>query len=140
MSGSNVNKLLDIFTAYIHKHGGQPPFSSCAELYNLIDSVRVGDIRWESSGVTYSGDQPDSSIPWMDDVYNVWMRDPDSTISQIIGSTDYINLMDFVPYRKFDTETNMHRWQDFMSGDWAWEEAVRLHFLRTDMLWLLKFG
>ena len=66
MPGSNVNKLLDIFTAYIHKHGGQPPFSSCAELYNLIDNVHVGDIRWESFSVTYSGDRLPLQFPgWM---------------------------------------------------------------------------
>ena len=126
MSGSNVNKLLDIFAAYLHKHGGWPPFSSCAELYDIIDSVQVGDIGWECFGVKYSGDWSDHLVPWMQDVYDVWMRDPDSAVSQIIGSVDYTNLMDFVPYREYDAETNTCHWKDFMSGDWAWEEEVGL--------------
>ena len=108
MSGSNVNKLLNIFAAYLHKHGGRPPFSSCAELYDIIDSVQVGNIGWECFGVKYSGDQSDHPVPWMQDVYDVWMHDPDSAVLQIIGSTDYTNLMDFVPYREYDTETNMY--------------------------------
>ncbi|KAN0078151.1 hypothetical protein V8E55_010208 [Tylopilus felleus] len=79
MSASNVTKLLHIFTAYLQKHGERPPFTSCEELYSVIDDI--------------------------------------------IGNVDFENLMDFVPYREYDTETNTRRWRDFMSSDWAWEEA-----------------
>ena len=124
MSASNVTKLLHIFTVYLQKHGERPPFTSCEELYSIIDDVEVGDISWECFGIKYSGDRPDPLAPWMDDVYDVWMRDPETAISQIIGNADFENLMDFVPYREYDTETNTWCWQDFMSSDWAWEEAV----------------
>ncbi|KAN0080179.1 hypothetical protein V8E55_009745 [Tylopilus felleus] len=127
MSASNVTKLLYIFTVYLQKHGERPPFTSCEELYSVIDDVEVGDISWECFGVKYSGDQPDPPAPWMDDVYDVWMRDPETAISQIIGNTDFENLMDFVPYWEYNTETNTQCWRDFMSSDWAWEEVVRLY-------------
>ena len=126
MSASNINKLLDIFTAYLQKHDDHPPFSSCKELYNVIDNVQVGNISWECFGVKYSGNRPDPPVPWMDDIYNVWMCDSDSAISQIIGNADFDNLLDFVPFREYDTETNTWCWQNFMLGDWAWEEAVQL--------------
>jgi hypothetical protein len=102
-----------------------------AELYNIIDSVQVGDIGWECFGVKYSGNRLDHLVPWMQDVYDIWMSDPDSAISQIIGSADYTNLMDFVPYREYDAATNTCHWKDFMSGDWAWEEAVGLSVYYT---------
>jgi Plavaka transposase len=124
MSSSNVNKLLDIFLAYLHKHGDRPPFSSCAKLYNVIDSMQVGDIAWDCFGVKYTGDRTENPAPWMDDVYDVWMHDPECAIMQIIGNTDFKGVMDYVPYREYDTATDTRRWQDFMSGDWAWEEAV----------------
>lgn len=125
MSSYNVNKLLDIFSAYLHKHGDRPPFSTCAELYRVIDSAQVGDVPWDCFGVKYSGDETDNPAPWMDDVYDVWMRDPESALSQIIGNADFKDAMDYAPYsREYDTATDTRHWQDFMSGDWAWDEAV----------------
>lgn len=124
MSGGHVNKLLDIFSAYLQKYKGRPPFSNCAELYNVIDSTQVGDISWENFGVKYSGEQPDIPFPWMEDIYDVWMRDPESAVAQIISDPDFAQLMDLIPYREYETATNARCWQDFMSGDWAWEEAV----------------
>lgn len=131
MSAGNVNKLLDIFSAYLQKHADQPPFSTSADLYNTIDSAHVGDIAWECFGVKYCGDRMENPSPWMDDVYDVWMRDPETAITQIIGDADFKDAMDFVPYREYDTATNSRRWQDFMSGDWAWEEAVSPVILQT---------
>lgn len=126
MSAANVNKLLDIFSAFLQKHDDQPPFASCAELYNLINSTQVGDITWESFGVKYNGDQTDNPSPWMDDVYDVWMQDPEHAITDILGNADFTKLMDLMPYREYDTATDARRWQDFMSGDWAWDEAVSI--------------
>ncbi|KAF8123085.1 hypothetical protein EV363DRAFT_1404165 [Boletus edulis] len=123
MSATHVNKLLDIFTTYMHLNGGQPPFSNCSDLYDLIDRTRVGDIAWENFGIKYSGECPDHPLPWMDDVYDVWMRDPESVIGQIIDNPGFTRLMDLTPFREFETASNDRRWQDFMSGDWAWEEA-----------------
>lgn len=124
MSAGNINRLLDIFTSYLHKHGGHTPFGSCAELYATIDRLQVGDIGWESFGVTYSGNQTDHPAPWMSDVYDIWMRDPETAITQIVGNTDFQGLLDLVPYREYESATNARRWQDFMSGNWAWKEAV----------------
>jgi hypothetical protein len=33
--------------------------------------------------------------------------------------------MDYVLYCKFDVKTQRWQWRDFMSGDWAWMQAVR---------------
>lgn len=131
MSGGNINKLLDIFAAYLCKYDGWPPYSSCAELYSVIDSLQVSAIGWESFGVRYSGERTDHPALWMNDVYDVWMRDPEVTITQILGNIDFKNLMDLVPYREYDSEENTRCWKDFMSGNWAWEEAVCscLHYM-----------
>jgi hypothetical protein len=44
MSGSNANKFLNIFAAYLHKHGSRPPFSSCAVLQTHINFPRFSPI------------------------------------------------------------------------------------------------
>jgi len=37
--------------------------------------------------------------------------------------------MDYVLYREYDAADDQRRWKDFMSGDWAWEEAVLVFLL-----------
>lgn len=136
MSNGNINKLLDIFTACLNQHGDQPPFSNSAELHCVIDGLQVGEARWESFGVKYCGDRTENPAPWMDDVYDVWMRDPESVITQLLGNADFKNLLDLVPYREYESATNSRRWQDFLSSDWAWEEAVSkwsvMHITNTE--------
>ena len=124
MAGTHINKLMDIFSAFLRKHDDRPSFARAAEMYAIIDSIRVGEVKWDSFGIQYTGEKPEVPAPWMDEVYNVWMRDPESCIGQIIGNPDFASLMDYMPYREYVTETNMRRWQDFMSGNWAWQEAV----------------
>ena len=133
MSTGKINRLLDIFAAYLLKleHGARPLFSSCAKLYSVIDHLQVGDISWNSFGVTYNGDRTDHPAPWMDDVYDVWMRDPETAITQIVSNADFKSLLDVVPYREYESATNARRWQDFMSGNWAWEEAVSSHLINV---------
>ena len=100
--------------------------------------MQVGDIGWESFGVVYSGDRTDCPAPWMDDVYDVWMRDPEAVIAEIVGDGHFQKLMDFIPYREYDSATNTHRWRDFMSGDWAWDEAVRTCLILYSSSMLLR--
>ena len=67
----------------------------------------------------------------MDDVYDVWMRDPETAITQIVSNADFKSLLDVVPYREYESATNARRWQDFMSGNWAWEEVVSSHLINV---------
>ena len=124
MAGTHINKLMDIFSAFLKKHDDRLPFTSAAKMYAIIDSIRVGEVKWDCFGIQYTGEKPKVPAPWMDEVYDVWMQDPESCIGQIIGNPDFASLMDYKPYREYVTETNTCRWQDFMSGNWAWQEAV----------------
>ena len=44
--------------------------------------------------------------------------------SHILDNTDFKTIMDLVLYREYNLAENTQHWKDFMSGDWAWEEAV----------------
>lgn len=44
----------------------------------------------------------------------------------MLANPDYAKEFDYRPYREFSTDDDERQWKDFMSGDWAWDQAVRL--------------
>ena len=103
----------------------QPLFTSSQELYALIDSIKQGDVPWNSFSVTYDGARPPDSMPqppWMDDKYEVWFRDPLQVLKNQITNPDFKDMMDFSPKRVY--HKGKRQYSDLMSGNWAWEQAV----------------
>lgn len=50
-----------------------PPFANHNDLYNLIDSISVGEVPWQCCSVSYSGPKPAENVPsWMEAEYTVW--------------------------------------------------------------------
>jgi hypothetical protein len=41
----------------------------------------------------------------------------------MLANPDFNNEMDFAPYQEFDIDDEQ-QFEDFMSGDWAWQQAV----------------
>ena len=148
MPANQIDTLLEIWGASLLELGGNPLFTNHTDLYHVIDSMSAGDVKWENFKVTYKRkqDRQDESdelvevvelaaqdgqdgqdepeAPWMSDVYDVWYRDPRQVVHNLLGRTDIKDEMDFVPYREFDATNDQRRWEDFMSGDWAWDEVV----------------
>ena len=60
-------------------------------------------------------------------MYDVWFRDPCLVVKNMIDNPDYGNQFDSAPTRTFDSEGH-RQYQDFMTGDWVWEEAVCFHY------------
>lgn len=74
----------------------------------------------------YSGDRPsgpDTPL-WMREKHEVWFRDPREIMHGILGNPEFSGSIDYIPYRDFINRKR--RWSEFMSGDWAWHQAVRL--------------
>jgi hypothetical protein len=125
MSAGDINTLLDLWAATLLKSGDKPPFADCRDLYKTIDSTPIGDVKWESFSVQYTGEKPQCNTPpWMVESYNVWYRNPHEVIRNMLANPDYATEMDYRPYREYSTDDDERQWQDFMSGDWAWNQAV----------------
>ncbi|KAI6153199.1 hypothetical protein BKA82DRAFT_34261 [Pisolithus tinctorius] len=134
MSAKKLDTLLEIWAAALLALGGDPLFNNHAELYHVIDSTCVSEVPWEDFTIWYTAEVRDEeTAPWMFDNYDVWYRDPQKVIHNILASSDLAAKMDYVPYREYDTTNNERCWQDFMSGNWAWEEVDRIihEFLMT---------
>lgn len=126
MSAANIDHLFNLWGASAASHGGAPPFQNHTDLYNTIDSTPLGDVEWESFTLKYDGVRPAGHVPsWMDTGYDVWFRDPRQLIHNIISNPDFNNEFDNAPYQEHDNNGS-RRYQDFMSGNWAWKQAVSL--------------
>jgi hypothetical protein len=132
MSAGNINILLDLWAASLLKHEEPPPFASATDMYETIDSTPLGDIPWQSFSVTYDSESDggapslDSAPQWMSTDYEVWFRDPRLVVRNMLDNPDYNGSFDTAPIREFDNSDH-RQYQNFMSGDWAWDEAVRVH-------------
>ena len=97
-------------------------------MYRAIDNIDLGDVKWSNFTVHYTGARPPTDVPsWMDDRYEVYFRDPLEVVHNMLANPEFSSTLDYCPYREYETETNERRWSDFMSGDWAWNQAVGCH-------------
>ncbi|KAJ3006600.1 hypothetical protein NUW54_g3876 [Trametes sanguinea] len=124
MPASNVKSLLQLWAVGLVEHGGRPPFASVANMYNAINCTLLGDARWQSFELQYSGDLPDSSVTpsWMNASYSVFYQDPLAILHNMLGNPDFKDNIDYAPYREVD-HNSARRLENFMLGEWAWRQA-----------------
>ncbi|KAG1737952.1 hypothetical protein EDB19DRAFT_1984357 [Suillus lakei] len=108
----SIDQLLNIWAASLVQAGSKfTLFSDHHDLYKTIDNTPLGDVKWQSFSVKYTGTIPDEgALPWMEDSHDVWFHDPHD--------------MNLQPYREFATENDERQWKDFMSGDWSWADKI----------------
>ncbi|OAX31653.1 hypothetical protein K503DRAFT_727701 [Rhizopogon vinicolor AM-OR11-026] len=126
MSAGNIDKLLHLWGITLAVHGDDPPFADHRDLYNVIDSTLTGELPWESFRLEYAGDRSEGEAPWMNKEYDVFYRDPREVVRNMLGNPDFKDELDFTPYREWEERpdgSHNRRWRDFMSGDWAWDQA-----------------
>ncbi|KAG1733920.1 uncharacterized protein EDB91DRAFT_1238517 [Suillus paluster] len=104
-----IDHLLNLWATTLLKSGGSPPFADHKDLYATIDSIALGNVKWEGFSCTYTGEKPDGYPPWMDRTY-------DEVVLNMLVNLAYANEMDYRPYYEWQL-------QDFMSADWVWNQA-----------------
>ena len=122
MSGGDIDTLMKLWS----ESGATAPFQNHGDLYDRIDASTVGEAPWDSFSVSYDGPpvEPGHETPdWMLQEYEAWFRDPVQLIRNLVANPDFADEFDYTPYHEYDHQ-GTHRFQDFMSGDWAWREAV----------------
>lgn len=127
MSAGNINILLEHWARSLAIHDDSAPFSNCKDLYNTIDATR-GGVSWQSFTLSArSGIQPENNVPqWMTESYTVWYRDPRLLFRNMLENSDFVNNFDHAPFREWD-DKGYRRFENFMSGDWAWKQAVSVY-------------
>ncbi|KAI5981089.1 hypothetical protein EDC04DRAFT_2875105 [Pisolithus marmoratus] len=150
MLAKKINTLLDFWAALLLLLGGTPLFANRKDLYCMIDHTSVGTVQWENFKIQHKHDvqhAPDEQneqdeqgklieledgqdgldrleAPWMFDTYDVWYRDPCQVVHNLLVCADIKDEMDFMPYQEFNGANEQRCWENFMSGDWAWNDAI----------------
>jgi hypothetical protein len=123
MSAGKVDKLLEILAALYLECA--PSFADHRDLYERIDGIKQGDIAWDSFSVKYNRALLQSNtprFPWMDQEFEVWFCNPLLILENQIHNPDFKDEMDYAPQQIY--YKGKHCYQNLMSGNWAWEQAV----------------
>lgn len=124
MSSADINLLLSLWSASLAPHNDTPPFTKHNTMYKTIDCTPLGDVPWESFSLEYNEELSEGeALPWMTAEHEVWFRDPRELVENLVSNPDFADEFDYSPLQEYDVDGN-HRFQDFMSGDWAWQQAV----------------
>ncbi|KAL0946796.1 hypothetical protein HGRIS_012969 [Hohenbuehelia grisea] len=122
MSASNQDELFEILNIMMDKHDDQSPFSSAKDLYTTIDAATVGDALWQCFTTSFVGPLGANPPSWKLKEYEVWYRDPDVVLQNMLDNPDYASEFDYSPYIQID-ENGDRRWSDFSSSNFAWRHS-----------------
>lgn len=125
MSAGDINVLFFLWRQTLANTGEEFPFSNARDMYETIDSTPLGDVPWQSFSLKYTGVLPpgDNNPSWMTAEYDIWFRDARALVHNIISNSDFESGFDYAPYQEY-TVDEVRRFSDFMSGNWAWNQAV----------------
>jgi Plavaka transposase len=124
MSAGNINSLLTLWAASLAIHNDEPLFSNATQMYNIVDSTLLGNIPWESFSLQYNRIQPEDDIPsWMKVDYDVWFRNAHTLVHNMLSNPNFKSDFDVAPLQEH-TANGTHCFCNFMSGNWAWKQAV----------------
>ena len=129
MSAGDINFVTGLWAASLAPHNDSPPFKNAKDMYDTIDSTPLGDIPWQSFTLNYNGSPlenlgPDGESPsWTTDDYDIWFHNPHLLVQELIANPEFNGQFDFTPFQEYSTD-GQHRFENFMSGDWAWKQAV----------------
>ncbi|THG93464.1 hypothetical protein EW026_g7783 [Hermanssonia centrifuga] len=126
MGQQKINRLMDLWAATLLKHGDSPPFANYKDMHNVIDSIPLGNALWKCFSVKYMGEIPQHNpSTWMSQVHEIYYRDPDTVIRQMLDNPEFADSFDPIPRNAFDAK-GKQVFSDFMTGNWAWRQADKL--------------
>ncbi|KAJ6563088.1 hypothetical protein DFH09DRAFT_1247611 [Mycena vulgaris] len=131
MSSKNIHYLLELWAMSLMKHDDLGPFQNYAQLYETIDATKHGDAPWkcfQTEPLAVGEDVP----AWARQSYEVWYRDPDVVIANMLDNPNFNGTFDTAPYVHIDSE-GKRRWHDFMSANFAWKHSTTVSVATGDV-------
>ena len=122
VSASNIDMLLELWAESVEELGASAPFHNHEELYLVIDSSPLGDVPWQCME-TLLPDNGDQAPGWRHKTYEIWFRNPDIVVSNMLSNTDFDGQFNMSPYIDLNADGN-RRWSNVMSANIAWRRCV----------------
>src|SRR5258707_13344077 len=88
-----------------------------------IDATHYGDAPWKCFTVSYSGEASQPCPTCQKDIWEVFYRDPDVVLRQMLGKPDFHGQFEYASYVRLD-KGGSRIWSDFMSGNFAFRRSV----------------
>jgi len=104
------------------------PWRNAKDLYETLNSITASGIGWKTFKFCYMGPKPPTPPQWMDEIYELNVRDVSDVLEQQISTTKFNGQFETTPYEEYDN-SGQRIFSNLMSGYWATHEAVRLSFL-----------
>jgi len=124
-SEGEINTALNIWAASVLKYNDHPPWANAKDLYSTIDQIQHGNAPWRTHIIRYTGPLPAGKPPkWMTQSYELCARDTRIVLHNQLESKDLKGKVNLIPYRQFNAK-GKRVYSNFMSGDYAWKQAVR---------------
>ena len=83
-----------------------------------------------------SDDDFEHVASWKTQEYNIWYRDPDVVIRNLLDNPDFASQFNTALYIATDAQ-GRRRWKDVMSGHFAWRRSVRSFVLSLPVLFYI---
>ncbi|KAJ3511752.1 hypothetical protein NMY22_g15551 [Coprinellus aureogranulatus] len=96
--------------------------SFCAKTAGLRVRVATGE---GTGGYAATRGLPVPITSWKKKPYEVWFRDPDTVLANMLANPDFNGEFDYQPYVEVDRD-GKRRWSDFMSGNHAWTQSEKI--------------
>ncbi|KAK7457887.1 hypothetical protein VKT23_010231 [Stygiomarasmius scandens] len=126
MSQGDTDFLLNLWNLSLHKHDDTGPFYNHEAIHDAIDSIKYGSAPWHCLVTVPDADLPAGAPEWKKAKYEVWYRDPDTVIANMLDNTEFAREFDTQPYVEVKLD-GKRRWSDFMSGNYAWNQSTRIY-------------
>lgn len=123
MSAPDINYLMEIWALSMAKHNDLGPFNSYEHMYAAIDATSHGDAPWQCFSTSYNGPTTSTSPSWKHAEYEVWYRDPDKVLQNLLDNPDFRGQFDYAPYVELGADGE-RKWSDFLSGNYSWRHSV----------------
>jgi hypothetical protein len=132
LSVSQIDAIMQLWSVTADGSPSSAPFQNHKDLYDTIDRTLLGDIPWSSFTLQYNGERPADDVPqWMSATFEICYCDLCKVIHDMLGHPSFKDNMDYILYREYHPQTRKRLWQDFMSGDWAWINAVQFFLVHV---------
>ncbi|KAG1873124.1 hypothetical protein F4604DRAFT_1880988 [Suillus subluteus] len=126
MLGPNIDFLMELWAFKAMKYEEDSPFKSHRDVYATIDTIQAGDVPWQCFTVSPQEDLPSNAPTWKQHEYQVWYRDPDAVIKNMLDNPDFDGQFDYTPYIQYDKDGQC-QWMNFMSSNYAWRKSDEIH-------------
>jgi hypothetical protein len=125
MSQGNIDSLLELWALSLMKHEDLGPFDNYQHIYDTIDATQLGDAPWKCFKAGVEEELPEDAPSWKRRTYDVYYREPDVVVANLLDNPDFNNEYDTTPYVELDAQ-GRRRWSNFMSANFPFKRCVSI--------------